>query len=206
MPALRELQQQIACALLDDAAATTFAATLALDPSVLTIYRNTRLGTLTRALATAFPAVRALVGEDFFEAAARQFIRAEPPATACLDDYGERFAAFLAQLPPAAGIAYLADVARLEWAVNRALHAPDGPVLELAALAGVARRCHLARGAGSGPSGDGGTGSGGGARVAADRARRIGRTGAAHGRRCRALHAAALRGRDIAGCVGGGGR
>jgi hypothetical protein len=137
MPALRELQQQIACALLDDAAATTFAATLALDPSVLTIYRNTRLGTLTRALATAFPAVRALVGEGFFEAAARQFIRAEPPATACLDDYGERFAAFLAQFPPAAGIAYLADVARLEWAVNRALHAPDGPVLELAALAGV---------------------------------------------------------------------
>jgi hypothetical protein len=137
MPALRELQQQMACALLDDAAATRFAATLALDPSVLTIYRNTSLGTLTRALATAFPAVRALVGEDFFEAAAQQFIRAEPPATACLDDYGARFADFLAQFPPAAGIAYLADVARLEWAVNRALQAPDGPVLELAALAGV---------------------------------------------------------------------
>jgi hypothetical protein len=137
MPALRELQQQLACALLDDAAASTFAGAFALDPSALTIYRNTRLGTLTRALASAFPAVRALVGEDFFEAAAQQFIRAEPPTTACLDDYGEPFAAFLAQFSPAAGIAYLADVARLEWAVNRALHAPDSPVLELAALAGV---------------------------------------------------------------------
>jgi hypothetical protein len=47
------------------------------------------------------------------------------PTSACLNDYGQQFAAFLAQFPQAAHLSYLADVARLEWAVNRALHAPD---------------------------------------------------------------------------------
>jgi hypothetical protein len=51
-----------------------------------------------------------------------------------LDHYGEAFAAFLAAFPPAASLAYLADVARLEWAVSRAVHADDVEPLDLARL------------------------------------------------------------------------
>ncbi|MGH8333600.1 MAG: hypothetical protein ACRES0_24710, partial [Pseudomonas sp.] len=38
---------------------------------------------------------------------------------------------------PAASLPYLADVARLEWAVSRALHAPDAAALTVASLGSV---------------------------------------------------------------------
>jgi hypothetical protein len=127
MSSLRELQRAMGKALLDASALS----------SAQAIYRNTCLSTLTGALASSFPAVRRLVGVEFFEGAAQEFIRIHPPSSAYLNEYGEPFAAFLAQLPQAAGLSYLADVARLEWAVNRALHAPDELPLPLASLTGL---------------------------------------------------------------------
>jgi hypothetical protein len=97
----------------------------------LAIYRNTCVTTLVNALQLNFPAVRQLVGDEFFEGTARQFMAIHPPASAYLNDYGEHFAAFLADFAPAAAITYLADVARLEWAVSRVLHAPDEVSLDL---------------------------------------------------------------------------
>jgi len=41
---------------------------------------------------------------------------------------------FLAQYPPAATLVYLPDMARLEWALNNAWHAPDTPALTPAEL------------------------------------------------------------------------
>lgn len=103
----------------------------------LRIYRNNVLGNLTGALCLTFPAVERLVGADFFAAAAARFIAAAPPASADLYEYGAAFPGFLASFEPARSTAYLADVARLEWAVNRALHAPLAPALAAAALRGV---------------------------------------------------------------------
>jgi len=104
----------------------------------LDIYRNTFSSALTRALRLSYPAVHRLVGAEFFEGAARIFIEIAPPASACLDDYGETFADFLLGFEPAASLAYLPDVARLEWAVNRALHARDAEPLDVRTLAAVA--------------------------------------------------------------------
>ena len=103
----------------------------------LAIYRNTCVMTLVNSLQLTFPAVRLLVGDEFFEGAARQFVACDPPRSAYLNDYGASFAPFLAQFAPAAGISYLADVARLEWAVSRALHAPDELALDVARLAAL---------------------------------------------------------------------
>jgi hypothetical protein len=130
MPVLLELQRAFGAALLDGArpqALSELARELEVEPALLAIHRHTGLGTLCGALALSFPAVRQLVGADFFEAAAREFIAAQAPTQACLNDYGQQFPQFLAQFPPAAALSYLADVARLEWAVARALHAPDAP-------------------------------------------------------------------------------
>src|SRR6516164_9064562 len=91
----------------------------------LNVYRNTFIGALTTALRLAYPAVHRLVGPEFFEGAARIFIEKEPPRGAYLDGYGSGFPEFLAQFRQAASLAYLPDVARLEWTVSRALHAPD---------------------------------------------------------------------------------
>lgn len=96
----------------------------------LAIYANHYRVTLIDALASTFPVVRRLVGPDFFAAAARAFIREAPPAGPCLFEYGAEFPAFLARLPAAAPLPWLADVARLEWAITQAWHAPDAEAID----------------------------------------------------------------------------
>lgn len=101
----------------------------------LNIYRSTFIGSLTTALRLSYPAVHRLVGAKFFESAARIFIEEGPPQSAHLDQYGAEFSAFLERFPPAASLVYVPEVARLEWAVACALHAPDMNPLEVAQLA-----------------------------------------------------------------------
>ena len=140
MPQLLELQQAIYRSLVkrDDSLAAQYILADGLPPeSRLNIYRNTFIGTLTTALRLSYPAVHRLVGAEFFEGAAALFIEAHPPESAYLDEYGAEFPGFLALFPPAAPLAYLPGVARLEWAVNRALHAPDLPGLDVGRLAAV---------------------------------------------------------------------
>lgn len=101
----------------------------------LDIYRNTLVGSLTTALRLSYPAVHRLVGVGFFEGAAAIFVEQHIPHSACLDDYGAEFADFLERFPPVAGLPYLPGVARLEWAVNVALHAREADALDLGRLA-----------------------------------------------------------------------
>jgi hypothetical protein len=103
----------------------------------LQVYRNNTLISLTEALKTSFPVVNRLVGEKFFAFAADRFIRSHPPQAPRLAEYGAPFPRFLAGFEPAAGLPYLPDVARLEWAIDEAYHAPDEPALDAAALAEV---------------------------------------------------------------------
>jgi hypothetical protein len=137
MPALLELQRALREQLFGEP--TSGQTLLAGDDGALrlAIYRNTALSTLVNALRLTFPAVQRLVGADFFEAAAREFIRRDPPGSAYLNDYGAGFPGFLTAYAPAAALAYLGDVAQLEWAVNRALHADDAPRLDLARLSAL---------------------------------------------------------------------
>jgi hypothetical protein len=130
-PSLPELQRAFA-----RGAAVEHVVADGIDPlERLAVYRNTFASALTRALRLSYPAVERLVGAEFFEGAARASIDEDPPRSACLDDYGAGFADFLARLGPAASLEYLPSVARLEWAVNRALHASDAAPLDLARLA-----------------------------------------------------------------------
>ena len=133
MPSLRELQR--------DFRTVVLAGESLAPPSVIVggqvgaaarlgVYRNNVIGNLTRALQLSYPAVERLVGKDFFAAAAQQFIVAAPPRAADLNRYGDGFPAFLASFEAARSVSYLADVARLEWAVSCALHArPASPLL-----------------------------------------------------------------------------
>lgn len=100
----------------------------------LDIYRNTCVSVLATALRLSYPIVQYLVGPEFFEGVARLFADQASPRSALLDEYGADFPEFLAQLPQAASLPYLPDVARLEWHVNIVLHAQDAPPLEVARL------------------------------------------------------------------------
>lgn len=138
MPTLLELQRAMRASLVDrdDGA---IAAMLAenVPAGRLNIYRNTFVTGVTKALRLSYPAIHRLVGADFFESAAAVFLAQHPPRAAYLDEYGEEFPEFLAAFAPAVSLVYLADVARLEWAVNRAIHAHDAPPLDLARLAAL---------------------------------------------------------------------
>jgi hypothetical protein len=88
----------------------------------LSIHRGTAIGGLVNALRLTHPTIDALVGEDYFDHVARAYVLSHPPRHAHLDIYGAAFAAFVESFPSAQGLSYLADVARLDWAVDRALH------------------------------------------------------------------------------------
>ncbi len=98
------------------------------------VYRNNVHGSLSTALGDAFPVVRRLVGEDFFNAMAREFIRSESVRAPSLALYGDEFAAFIQRFEPARSVVYLADVARLEYARLQALHSADAHALDGAEL------------------------------------------------------------------------
>jgi hypothetical protein len=100
----------------------------------LRIYCNHATVTLTEALKTIFPVVCRLVGERFFAYAAHKYINKTPPSRPCLAEYGESFPDFLASFPACSNLVYLADVARLEWAITQSLHAEEPRPLDRSAL------------------------------------------------------------------------
>ena len=137
MPTLLETQTALCRAILSGncSEATGLIAPGCINPEeALAIYRGTFIAAATKALRLTYPAVERLTGAEFFENAAAEFISHTPPNSGCLDDYGSAFGDFLATFAPAACLPYLADVARLEWAVNNALRAADVAALQCEAL------------------------------------------------------------------------
>ena len=103
----------------------------------LRIHRHHMLDSLASALATTFPTVQAVVGADFFRGLARVFIGRSPPGQPVLAEYGAGFPAFIAGHAAGRDLPYLADVARLDWALNLAFHVPAGGRLAAADLAAI---------------------------------------------------------------------
>lgn len=108
------------------------------DPARFAIYRNNIYVGLTNALAKRFPVVQRLVGEAFFAGMARAYASLERPASPLMFEYGDGFPDFIVAFEPARGLAYLADVARLEAGWTRAYHAADLRSLGLPDLTAIA--------------------------------------------------------------------
>lgn len=106
-------------------------------PERLRIYRDNIMLGLLGVLNEHYPAVRALVGDAFMDQMGRDFIRQNPPQEGCLSFYGAEFPAFIAGFAPAAGLAYLPDVARLERALLNAEQASDDDALQPEELGGL---------------------------------------------------------------------
>jgi len=141
MPSLSELQRGfVAATIFGDSAALAGLGIVAagLDPATrIGVYRNNVFGNYRQALAATYPVIRRLVGPAFFDAAVDAFVRGYPSMRGDVNRYGAELPRFLADYPPAQKLAYLPDVARLEWAVDQAGIAADAPALETAALATV---------------------------------------------------------------------
>jgi len=132
MPALHELQTGLARAILtgDTGMIGGHLEVTGADPlKRLRIYRNNTFVSLTDALMVTFPAVVRIVDERFFRYMAHTFIAAYPPHEPMLSNYGADLASFIARFDPCRPLPYLADLARLEWAINEAGLEGDEPAL-----------------------------------------------------------------------------
>jgi hypothetical protein len=120
-------QQSLVAALLDapGPADAAFEPLEAYAARGLAAYRANVAALADRALAAAFPTVRALVGEVLFARLARDHWKAEPPRRGDVGEWGEGFAAWLEAQVALAPYPYLADCARLDWAVQRCERAAD---------------------------------------------------------------------------------
>ncbi|WP_291774851.1 DNA-binding domain-containing protein [Castellaniella sp.] len=130
---LLECQKAFLAALYDAAAPGPLASIAGngLAPEArLRIYRRSCNEIQTAALRTSYPAVMALVGQDWFDQAARRYRRQYPSHAGNLQAFGAHFADYLATIPPGRTLAYLADVARLEWLRQEAVLAADEQALE----------------------------------------------------------------------------
>jgi hypothetical protein len=101
------------------------------------VYRNNVTVSLIDALAAIYPAVQRITGVEFFRAMARFHLRATPPASPLLFEYGRDFPAFIEAYEYARDMPWLADTARIERAWLDAYHAADHPVLRTEAFAGL---------------------------------------------------------------------
>ena len=127
--ALRDLQAAFAAHVVGGDSANLVAAVVgdAIPAAArLRVYRHHVFESLGAALAATFPTVQALVGSDFFRGLARGFIGHALPVQPVLAEYGADFPAFIAGSEAARDLPYLADIARLDWALNLAFHAPLG--------------------------------------------------------------------------------
>ena len=101
------------------------------------VYRNNVVGSLVRALEAAFPILRKLLGDEFFEAMAGIHARECLPRSPLLMYYGEDMPAFLERFEPVAHRPFLPDVARLELAMRRSYHAADVEPMAPGAIAAL---------------------------------------------------------------------
>jgi len=100
----------------------------------LKAYQSNGHALAERALLAAYPVLAQMLGAESFAALARALWHATPPQRGDVAQWGDTLADFVAASPQLAGEPYLADVARVEWALHCCASAADA-VLQPATLA-----------------------------------------------------------------------
>jgi hypothetical protein len=101
------------------------------------VHRNTVIKALIDALGANYPTIVQLVGSEWFEACALEYVRTNPARTPALVLYGESFPAFLSEFAPARELPYLGEVARIDRLWIESYTARDAKPLEASALASL---------------------------------------------------------------------
>lgn len=94
----------------------------------LAAYRANAEALAERALGVAFGSVRAMLGDEDFTHLAAEFWRAHPPQRGDVGEWGAELAGWLEQHPALARWPYLADCARLDFAMHGIERAADASV------------------------------------------------------------------------------
>lgn len=107
------------------------------DAKRFEIYRASLNASLTNAMADIYPVIKKLVGEKFFQTMTQQYVLHYPSQHGDVHLYGEYFADFVSDFPPAQALVYLPDMARLEWMLHQSFHAADAVVVDITRLAAL---------------------------------------------------------------------
>jgi hypothetical protein len=137
---LARLQAEFVAAVLhrEPAVGARLAATRVPADTALGIYRTNARANFASALAAAFPALHVLLGTDDWASLCWSCQRARPSRSGDLFAAGAELVAFLTASVGGTPRAGLADLAALEWAIQRVLVAADaGGAPDLGALAAV---------------------------------------------------------------------
>jgi hypothetical protein len=96
------------------------------------VYRGNLVFGMLQALKDTYPFCLALLGENNFNFLGREYIYRHPSTRPDLTHYGESLGDFLSGRPEIKAWPFLADVAKLEWALDRAFYAPGETSLSMA--------------------------------------------------------------------------
>ena len=140
MSHLSDLQTDFQAYLLNDAQGVRFINAIINDQKVgatkrLSIYADAYCLRIIEALATAYPKLRSLLGDDFFDSTARSYIKQYPSAYRNMRWVGEEMAAHLQTSLLQHPIA--SEMAQFEWALGIAFDAEDAPIFSLQELAKI---------------------------------------------------------------------
>lgn len=101
----------------------------------LQIYRNNIRSTLAESLQAIFPVTEAIVGSEYFKFLVRQYSIEHPPAQGNIHQFGNQFPQYVETFEGLQNIAYLTDIAVIDWACHTAYHAPTVPSVGVDCLA-----------------------------------------------------------------------
>lgn len=104
---------------------------------LLAVYRHAYSSRLVEILGNDFPALKAVLGDDGFDVAARAYVAAHPSVHRNARWYGRGFADFLAKTAPWSDRAEFGELARFETALADAFDTADSGPLTLAELTGI---------------------------------------------------------------------
>ena len=138
---LAQLQAGFQAYLLNSKTCAAFKSQIVADKKVgiskrLSIYANAYQLRIIEALATAYPNLKALLGDDLFNKTARAYIAAHPSTYRNMRWVGDEMAAYLTHKLPQYPVA--AEMAQFEWALGLAFDAEENPSLQLQELATIA--------------------------------------------------------------------
>ena len=105
--------------------------------SRLGIYRDAYRLRLIEILGADYKALRTYLGDEPFEAVAREYLAAHPSTFRNVRWFGGRLAEFLRGTPPFADQPVLAELAQFEWTLGLAFDAPDAPSVPFEEAAAV---------------------------------------------------------------------
>lgn len=131
MAKLKEIQQGMAETILGGPAPDFLRTEICADTigalERLAVHKNTFSESLISALEGVFPLVGVFVGEQFLRQSLRGFVAKHPPTQPMLYLYGADFPAFLGELEALQDVAYVADIAALEWCTHELMHCEEVP-------------------------------------------------------------------------------